>query len=292
MSADLLRLILIIAGIGLILGIYFWERQKRLDASVHAVRRQQEFDELSLKEEDEDDDEVSPVSSSEPRQESQAEINNEAADDLTATPAFLMQAKPETETEESSLAEELQRLNGLVSEERKSPEGEQLPFFFASDEDEEDARQEAPAESGKIIMINIKARAARFAGPELLEAAKVAGLEYGEMEIFHRRNPSAPSGKGAPLYSMASMVEPGSFPKDGLEEFSTPGLILFLQLPSRGDDLTLFNEMLATAEQLAKRLNGELQDETHSVLTRQTTEHLREEIIEFQRQQRLAQKKS
>jgi len=48
MSADLLRLILFIAGAGLILGIYFWERQKRIDASVHAVRRERELEEHTL----------------------------------------------------------------------------------------------------------------------------------------------------------------------------------------------------------------------------------------------------
>jgi cell division protein ZipA len=287
MSADLLRLILIIAGIGLILGIYFWERNKRIDASVHAVRRQREFDEPSLGEDIETGDTVSPVTESEFPVEAETVAVKEVEDEMPPTPAFLMQ----DEQGKGDIAEELQRLNGLVSEKETVSTGEQLPFFFAADEDEEADREE-PAAPVKIMMINIKARHGCFGGRQVQEAAVAAGMEHGEMEIFHRMNPSAAPSKSAPLYSMASMVEPGIFPRDAMDEFNTPGLALFLQLPSRGDDLTLFNEMLATAEQLAKSLDGELQDETHSVLTRQTIEHLRGEIIEFQRKQRLAQKKS
>lgn len=289
MSADLLRLILIIAGIGLILGIYFWERQKRIDASVHAVRRQQEFEEPSLDEDLDAEDTVSPVHESGLPMESAAVAVEEVAEELPPTPAFLMQDEPDSG--ESDIAEELQQLNGLVSEKETAATGEQLPFFFASEEDEE-AGQAEPTSPVKIVLINIKARHDCFAGRQVLEAAVAAGLEHGEMDIFHCMNSSATPNKIAPLYSMASMVEPGIFPRDAWDEFSTPGLCLFLQLPSRGDDLTLFNEMLATAEQMAERLGGELQDETHSVLTKQTIEHLRGEIIEFQRKQRLAKIKS
>jgi cell division protein ZipA len=49
--------------------------------------------------------------------------------------------------------------------------------------------------------------------------------------------------------------------------------------------------MLFTAERLAAMLDAELQDETHSALTRQTIEHIREGILEHRRQIQLARKK-
>ena len=45
------------------------------------------------------------------------------------------------------------------------------------------------------------------------------------------------------------------------------------------------------AERLASILGGNLQDETHSHLTKQTIEHMREEILEHRRQLQLLQKK-
>jgi len=63
---------------------------------------------------------------------------------------------------------------------------------------------------------------------------------------------------------------------------------LFAQLPGPREGLETFSLMLSAAERLAALLNGELQDETHSDLSRQTIEHIREEITEHSRQVRLA----
>ena len=84
------------------------------------------------------------------------------------------------------------------------------------------------------------------------------------------------------------MVEPGAFPADGMETYSTPGLALFARLPGPKDGLTTFSELLFTAERLATLLEGTLQDETHSDLSKQTIEHMREEIQEYHRQLQLA----
>lgn len=139
----------------------------------------------------------------------------------------------------------------------------------------------------KILVINVVAKRAPFAGEALLAAAEDCGLRPGDMNIFHLLDQAS---GGKTLFSMASMVEPGSFPVDDMGAFTTPGVSLFTQLPGPKDGLALFNEMLATAEHLAKCLGGEMQDETHSVLTRQTIEHLRSEITEYQRRRRIARK--
>ena len=87
---------------------------------------------------------------------------------------------------------------------------------------------------------------------------------------------------------MASLVEPGVFPLDQMDSFSTPGITLFAQLPGPLDAMQTFEEMLAAAEQLARLFGAEIQDETHSDLSHQTIEHMREEIQEYGRQLRLA----
>jgi cell division protein ZipA len=141
-----------------------------------------------------------------------------------------------------------------------------------------------------ILQLNVVSRGARkFSGADLEEAAAECGLAPGDMQIYHRRR-----GGGASepvIFSMASMVKPGTFPFDAMEAFATPGLALFARLPGPVDGLAVFNEMLATAERLAEHLGGDLQDETHSVLTRQTVEHLRSRVLEHGRLVQLARKK-
>lgn len=291
MNADLLRLILFIAGIALVLGIYFWERHKRANATLHAVRREQEEQEPIAFNEVEDEPlsepEVEPPLETET--EPEPEFAAQAEVETNPVASFVMPTEPETL--EAGLEQELGQLDALVTEEKDSQlRGEQLPFSFTAEEPEEPTVADVAA--SKIVQIHIKARNGAFAGEDILQAAQAMGLAPGEMDVFHRMGPLVPGGREKSLYSMASLVEPGSFPMDAMEGFSSPGLVLFLMLPTAGDDLELFNDMLSVAEGLATRLGGILQDETHSVLTRQTIIHLREEIIELKRQQQIAQKKS
>ncbi|MEW8210770.1 MAG: cell division protein ZipA C-terminal FtsZ-binding domain-containing protein, partial [Candidatus Thiodiazotropha taylori] len=106
--------------------------------------------------------------------------------------------------------------------------------------------------------------------------------------IYHRLSSDS---RQAPQFNLASMVEPGTFPSENVEQFTTPGLTLFTQLPVPGDSMAVFSDLLFTAERLAALLDGELQDDTHSALTKQTIEHLRGQIIEHRRQVQLARSK-
>ena len=73
---------------------------------------------------------------------------------------------------------------------------------------------------------------------------------------------------------------------------SSPGLTFFMRLPGPIDGKNAFDDMLSAAESVASFLGGELRDERRSVLTRQTTDHMRERIMEFRRQSQLAASKA
>ncbi len=109
---------------------------------------------------------------------------------------------------------------------------------------------------------------------------------YGDMSIYHRYD--GDPARGRVLFGMASIVEPGTFPTDRLDDFTTPGVILFAQLPGHQDGMVIFSDMLFTAERLAVMLDGHLQDGTHSDLSKQTISHIREGILEHRRQVQLA----
>ncbi len=131
----------------------------------------------------------------------------------------------------------------------------------------------------KIIQFCLVSRGDELTGAQVFESARELGFEYGEMDIFHFRE------GGATLFSMANLVKPGFFPnEEEADDFSTPGLLLFAQLPGTKDVLTIFSDMLSVADRLSKRLNAEIQDERHSMLTRHSVENLREELLEYRRQ--------
>jgi len=124
----------------------------------------------------------------------------------------------------------------------------------------------------------------RFTGAEILEAFESSGMRFGEMDIFHHFGMSDQE-TDRPVLSGADILEPGTFPIDNLENYTTKGLILFMQLPGPLDGLVAFELMLNVAQQLTKFLDGELCDETRSTLTTQSANHLRERIEELKRKQ-------
>ncbi|MEJ2621107.1 MAG: cell division protein ZipA C-terminal FtsZ-binding domain-containing protein, partial [Candidatus Thiodiazotropha sp.] len=172
-------------------------------------------------------------------------------------------------------------LEMLADDDFETPEQQEL-FGFS-------AQEESPVDVPKlIIQINLKAKNAPFNGLDIQKAMKETGLVLGSLSIYHRLSSDS---RQIPQFNLASMVEPGTFPTQDVENFSTPGLTLFTQFPVPGDSMAVFSDLLFTAERLAAMLDGELQDETHSVLSKQTIEHLRGQIMEHRRQVQLARSK-
>lgn len=140
------------------------------------------------------------------------------------------------------------------------------------------------ADAQEVLVIHVVARDAEgFRGHDLLQILLACDLRFGRMNIFHRYEYA--NGRGPVQFSLANLVEPGSFDLDTMEDMRTPGVSLFLTLPGPEKPITAFNYMVETAQVLVRNLHGELRDEAHSVMTPQTIEHCRQRIRDFERRQ-------
>ena len=148
------------------------------------------------------------------------------------------------------------------------------------------AEAEAPEALGPpedVIVINVLCRGGQQAdGPTLLETITDHGLRFGDMNIFHR---PSPGDRARVDFSVASAVEPGTFDLGAMDEFATPGITMFMQLPGPANPLEAFEDMVSIARGIATRIGGDLKDEQHSVMTAQTIEHCRQRIRDFARRQ-------
>ncbi|MGB1457059.1 cell division protein ZipA [Spongiibacter marinus] len=142
----------------------------------------------------------------------------------------------------------------------------------------------AASEPQELIVLNVVADEGKpYAGADLLQVLLACDLRYGRMNIFHRFEKA--DGSGAEQFSVANLVEPGNFDLDAIDGFSTPGVVFFMNMPGPEDSMQAFDAMLETARCLVKNLGGELRDQTHSVATKQTLEHYRQIIRDFERRQ-------
>jgi len=142
----------------------------------------------------------------------------------------------------------------------------------------------AAAAPQEVLIINVLSKDEQgFKGPDLLQLLLACDCRFGKMNIFHRYEKA--NGKGPVQFSVANLVEPGSFNLDAIDNFSTPGVSFFLALPGPEKPVTAFNYMVETAQVLVRHLHAELRDDAHSVMTAQTIEHCRQRIRDFERKQ-------
>ncbi len=135
-----------------------------------------------------------------------------------------------------------------------------------------------------VIVVHVMAaRGERFDGQQLLNALLENGLRYGSRKIFHRHED--PDGAGKILFSMANSVNPGTFDLDDMDHFTTPGISFLIMFEDHEDPMAAFDLMMETVHAVSSELGGELKDEHRSALTRQTAEHYRQRIMDYNRRQ-------
>lgn len=139
------------------------------------------------------------------------------------------------------------------------------------DEKTEKIEQQEPPE---ILIIHLMAAQGETCdGQALLDTAVALGLRYGNMKIFHRH--ISEDGSGPVLFSMANVLNPGTFDLTTIAQQEVVGVTLFMAPSDLDKPSEVFDLMLDTAEQMAAKLQLNIMDETRSSMTKQTVDHYR-----------------
>ncbi|OUS07887.1 cell division protein ZipA [Gammaproteobacteria bacterium 54_18_T64] len=142
--------------------------------------------------------------------------------------------------------------------------------------------QVAAANGEDVVILHLMAESGReFGGEDLLKAVVDNGMRYGSLKVFHRH--MREDGSGDVLFSMANAVNPGTFELNTMGEFSTPGVTFMMVLDDSEEPLATFDLMLACIHGVNSAIGGQLQDQQRSALSRQTAEHYRQQIMDFNR---------
>ncbi|HKE94138.1 MAG TPA: cell division protein ZipA C-terminal FtsZ-binding domain-containing protein [Povalibacter sp.] len=142
-----------------------------------------------------------------------------------------------------------------------------------------DTPQPRRIERRKIVSLRLAA-AQRYPGEQLRYALEAESLQHGKYDVFHRLDE-----QGASVFSVASMVEPGTFELDRMTAHSYPGVTLFAQLPGPVPGVHALHELVACGKRLQESLGGTLQDDRGVPLTVHRIDRLRQEIVDFERAQ-------
>lgn len=128
-----------------------------------------------------------------------------------------------------------------------------------------------------LASINILANGPTgFNGRAIDQAARLSGLQFGAMNIYHKKNDQALGCRH--LFSLANLYQPGEFDPVKVDRFRTQGLTLFMNVPCAYQPGRVFEQMAQIAKALCEKLDGRLEDHDHHPLTDQGLMVIRTQI--------------
>jgi len=275
-----LRLILLGIGLFIIVVIYLWGTfNQKLQNRSHLRKltnfKRSSSEDIKVMPTFDDDDEVSTATLAE-------------LDKFLANPKL-----PDIDTSDFSLSEKTVATDGIDDEKEiklsKSTRGK-LPDSDILDSpstrkqhSQKGAEDKAtqPITDVQVITFLIKASPGKeFSGVNILNATKTVGFRFGDMNIFHHHGVEGLMAD-QPLFSLASMYEPGCFELEQMETYKTRGLALFMQLPSPVDNVATFDLMQETVMRLTDMLQGEIWSSKQKPIDKKTLQAMRDVAAEF-----------
>lgn len=128
-----------------------------------------------------------------------------------------------------------------------------------------------------IIVLHIVSMYDEFLkGAQLYPSLLNTGFRFGEMDIFHRYADNDIDGKV--LFSLANMVKPGTLQPESMPYLETPGVTVFMPVPTPGDSMQSFKLMLQCVQKIADQVDGRILDEQRHMLTPQKIDAYKERI--------------
>ena len=155
-----------------------------------------------------------------------------------------------------------------------------------SDQAQQPPEQDSSNEAQQVLVIHLMANKGETVdGQKLLDTILSTGLRYGAMKIFHRH--LGEDGSGPVLFSLANLVNPGTFDLNTMPELEVPGVTLFMALDDIEDPVCAFNIMIEAVDSIVADLPLNVMDESRSSMTRQTIDHYRQRAqdVSFRRDQ-------
>ena len=139
------------------------------------------------------------------------------------------------------------------------------------DDDAPDAVSEE-AKQQLIVFYLVERENAFIPGTHIHQSMDALKMQFGHRHIYHRIKEVG--GVPQEVFSIASIAKPGYLDPQEAESFSTPGLVVFMNLPGPEHPEGAFDDMLRTTRKLSEWLKADILDDRREPLTDERVEAL------------------
>ncbi len=283
---DNLRLILLIIGCLVVLGIYLWEvfykgRPKKKTDILNAVDETPDIPVAATINNEVSVDNYSTEALADLGSLLKQSRNQDISNDDTPEPFKVSEVSTSIDEPDEDLPLEM----SVKDYEAKMAENNESDVFAAIEEElhshdeleeeEVDLPQSNQASEDILVLYITCPSHISFNGLSISKAADEVGMVYGHMNIFHHFGPGKLH-SGQPLFSLANMHEPGSFDLGRMSDLKTKGLAVFMYSPASIDASVVFELFLNTTQRLAELLGGTVRTSDNEILNNTAISSLRD----------------
>ena len=297
MDRDVFRLIILIIGLMIMAGIYYFDPGRRQQArgqkSWHEGEESDAYNadvEEYVRAVHKDNEPLDFDQQSEHQQAHEETYDQGQVNQSSTLPDIKRVSKPDVVAAKSVRSAEAQLISALSDAEDFDEEDSQLtsqgdllsPFNDGlnanvdseleinaalleplADPDPDVVENNVVTEPPSIIMLHLVIDSGTpYQGKDIGGAFAKADLRFGSMDIYH----SFDYQLNEEVFSVANIREPGTFPEQ-MTYFETDGMILFMQPMTLENPLEVYDKMIACGDTLFQELGGQILDDKRQPVT-------------------------
>lgn len=129
----------------------------------------------------------------------------------------------------------------------------------------------------EIFVITVMTAGQEFSMVELNQALLGVGLKFSEKAFYVKQD-----NMGNEIIKVANLLEPGYFPTDNLEHYTTPGVAMILELPTSVRAPAAMHDLIMMARKVSQRLEGRLYNMERQLIKESDLQSMRDAAVNYE----------
>lgn len=128
-----------------------------------------------------------------------------------------------------------------------------------------------------LMVLSTGGSGQEFSMEAVNQALLGVGLSFSESHIYVTRD-----SQGNDIIRVANIMEPGTFPTENLQTYTTPGIALILELPTSVRAPAAMHDLIMMGRKVSQRLNGRLYNMERHLIKESDLQAMRDAAVEYE----------